>query len=176
MRSNLDELPEMVDLAYSIGIEEVKAVYMTSFSKDLEDEVLWDRVDEVKKIFSKTIERGNRLGVKIKLPYIQGEDVAGDKYHKDCFVGWRDLFIGSDGYIRPCQSISRKMFHISRYDCFQETWNSEEMVNFRSVVNDPEKMWEGCKYCYQSSHSNCNRKTSFLQIGQEFAPSWEEKR
>jgi len=79
---------------------------------------------------------------------LQGKDAASDKYHR------KD----------------------ARYDCFQETWNSEEMVNFRSVVNDPEKMWEGCKYCYQSSHSNCNRKTSFLQIGQEFAPSWEEKR
>ena len=175
MRSNLSELPDMVDLAHRIGIEEVKAVYMTSFSKGLEDEVLWDRADEVKRVFSETIEMGSRLGVKVKLPYIQGEDVAGDKYHKDCFVGWRDLFIGSDGYIRPCQSISRKMFLASRNDCFQETWNSEEMVDFRSVVNDPEKMWEGCKYCYQSSHSNCNRKTSFLQIGQEFAPSWEVK-
>ena len=173
MRSNLSELPDMVDLAHSIGIEEVKAVYMTSFSKSLEEEVLWDNVDQVKRVFSETIERANRLGIKVKLPYIQGEDSAGDKFHKDCFVGWRDLFIGSDGYIRPCQSISRKMFHISRYDSFLEAWNSEEMMDFRSVVNDPDKMWEGCRYCYQSSHSNCNRKRAFLQIGQEFAPSWE---
>jgi radical SAM protein with 4Fe4S-binding SPASM domain len=176
MRSNLNELPDMVDLAHSIGIEEVKAVYMTSFSKNLEDEVLWDSVDDVRRVFSETIEMGNRLGVKVKLPYIQGEDVAGDKYHKDCFVGWRDFFVGSDGYIRPCQSISRKMFHISKYDSFQEAWNSEEMVGFRSVVNDPDKMWKGCKSCYQSSHSNCNRKKAFLQTGQEFAPSWEVER
>ena len=173
MKSNLDELPDMVDLAYNIGIEEVKAVYMTSFSKKLEDEVLWDKVGEVRSVFSETIERGNRLGIKVKLPYIQGEDIAGEKFHKDCFTGWRDFFIGADGYIRPCQSISRKIFHVSRYDSFQEVWNSEELVNFRSGVNVPDKMWEGCKFCYQSSHSNCNRKTSFLQIGQEFAPSWE---
>lgn len=176
MRSNLNELPDMVDLAYDLGIEEVKAVYMTSFSESLKDEVLWNRADEVKSVFSETIERGDKLGIKVKLPYIQGEDVAGDKFHKDCLVGWRDFFIGADGYIRPCQSISRKMFHISRYDSFQEAWNSEEMVNFRSVVNDHDEMWEGCKHCYQSSHANCNRKTSFLQIGQEFAPSWEVER
>ena len=173
MKSNLSELPDMVDLAHSIGIEEVKAVYMTSFTRALEDEVLWDRADEVKRVFSETIERGRRLGVRVKLPYIQGEDVASDKYHKDCFVGWRDLFIGSDGFIRPCQSISRKMFHVSRYDNFQEAWNSDKMMSFRSVVNDPDKMWESCQFCYQSSHSNCNRRTAFLQIGKEFAPSWE---
>jgi radical SAM protein with 4Fe4S-binding SPASM domain len=173
MRSNLAELPDMVDLAYSIGIEEVKAVYMTSFSEDLKDEVLWGRSEEVKSVFSETIERGNRLRINVKLPDIQDEDVAGDKFHKDCFVGWRDFFIGADGYVRPCQSISRKMFHILKYDSFQEAWNSEEMVNFRSVVNDPVEMWDGCKHCYQSSHANFNRKSSFLQIGQEFAPSWE---
>ena len=176
MRSNLCELPGMVDLAHDLGIEEVKAVYMTSFSESLKDEVLWNRAGEVKSAFAETIERGDKLGIKVKLPYIQGEDVAGDKFHKDCFVGWRDFFVGADGVIRPCQSISRKLLHISRYDSFQEAWNSEEMVNFRSVVNDHDEMWEGCKHCYQSSHTNCNRRSSFLQIGQEFAPSWEVER
>jgi len=176
MKSNLNELPDIVDLASDIGIEEVKAVYLTAFSKKLENELLWDCTDNVKKVFSETIERGSKLGIKVKLPYIQGEDIAGDKLHKDCFVGWRDFFVGSDGYVRPCQSNSRKMFHISKYDSFEESWNSSEFINFRSVVNDPEKMLEGCKRCYQSSHANWNRKTSFLQIGQKFAPEWEERR
>lgn len=176
MRSNLDELPDMVDLASDIGIEEVKAVYLTAFSRKLEDELLWDCTDNVKKVYSEAIERGRKLGIKVKLPYIRGEDIAGDKFHKDCFVGWRDFFIGSDGYVRPCQSNSHKMFHISKYDSFEDTWNSDEFVNFRSIVNDPMKMLEECKRCYQSSHANWNRKTAFLQIGQKFAPSWEGKR
>ena len=175
MRSNLDELPDMVDLAYDIGIEEVKAVYLTAFSEKLKDEILWGCADEIKKVFSETVERGNKLGIKIKLPYIQGEDVAGDKYHKDCYVGWRDFFIGSDGYIRPCQSTALKMFHISKYENFQDAWNSNELVNFRSIVNDSQKMWEECKRCYQSSHANWNRETSFLQVGQKFAPNWERR-
>lgn len=176
MRSNLDELPDMIDLASDIGIEEVKAVYLTAFSKKLEEELLWNCTDYVKKVFSETIERGEKLGIKVKLPYVQGEDIAGDKFHKDCFVGWRDFFIGSDGYVRPCQSNSHKMFHISKYDSFEEAWNSDEFINFRSVVNDSEKMWEGCKRCYQSSYANWNKKASFLQIGQKFAPTWEGKR
>ena len=171
MSSNLHELPDMVNLAYDIGIEEVKAVYLTAFSEKLKDEVLWDKKKEVKEVFDETIKRGNKLGINVKLPYIQGEDIAGDKLHKDCFVGWRDFFIGSDGYVRPCQSISQKMFHISKYDSFGEGWNSAEFINFRSVVNDPQRMLEECKRCYQSSHANWNRKTSFLQIGQKFAPN-----
>ncbi|KKR04496.1 MAG: Radical SAM domain protein [Parcubacteria group bacterium GW2011_GWC2_39_14] len=176
MRSNLYELPDMVNLAYDIGIEEVKAVYLTAFSEKLKDEVFWNRAKEVKKVFGETMKRSNKLGINVKLPYIQGEDIAGNKFHKDCYVGWRDFFIGADGYVRPCQSISRKMFHISKYTSFQEAWNSDEMIHFRSVVNDHEKMWEECKRCYQSSHANWNRKTSFLQVGQKFAPDWEGRK
>jgi len=176
MKKNLRELPNMVNLAHSIGLEEVKAVYLTAFNEELKGEVLWGCVDEVRQVFLETIKRGDSLGVKIKLPYVQGEDIAGDKFHKDCYVGWRDFFIGSDGYIRPCQSIAKKMFHISKYENFGEAWNSGEIVNFRSVVNDSKKMWEECKRCYQSSHANWNRETSFLQSGQKFAPSWEGKR
>lgn len=173
MKSNLYELPEMVDLAADIGLEEVKAVYLTAFNRDLADEVLWSSAEDVRKVFSETVKRGESLGIKIKLPYIQGEDIAGEKFHKDCFVGWRDFFIGSDGYIRPCQSIARKLFHSSMYENFKDAWNSAEMTEFRSIVNDGEKMWDECKGCYQSSHANWNKKSSFLQIGQKFAPEWE---
>lgn len=175
MKRNLHELPNMVNLAHSIGLEEVKVVYLTAFNEELKGEVLWGYADEVRQIFLETIKRGDSLGVKIKLPYVQGEDMAGDKYHKDCYVGWRDFFIGSDGYIRPCQSISKKMFHISKYEDFEEAWNSDEMVDFRSIVNDSQKMWEECKRCYQSSHANWNRESAFLQIGQKFAPNWERR-
>ncbi|HHT9105553.1 MAG TPA: radical SAM/SPASM domain-containing protein [Candidatus Wujingus californicus] len=175
MKKNLRELPNMVNLAHSIGLEEVKAVYLTAFNEELKGEVLWGCVDEVRQVFLETIKRGDSLGVKIKLPYVQGEDIAGDKFHKDCYVGWRDFFIGSDGYIRPCQSIAKKTFHISKYENFEEAWNSGEIVNFRSVVNDSKKMWEECKRCYQSSHANWNRETSFLQSGQKFAPDWERR-
>lgn len=173
MKSNLYELPEMIDLAADIGLEEVKAVYLTAFTRELADEVLWSSAEDVRKVFAETVKRGESLGIKIKLPYIQGEDIAGEKFHKDCFVGWRDFFIGSDGYIRPCQSISRKLFHSSMYENFKDAWNSAEMTEFRSIVNDGEKMWDECKGCYQSSHANWNKKSSFLQIGQKFAPEWE---
>ncbi|OGW24266.1 MAG: radical SAM protein [Nitrospirae bacterium GWB2_47_37] len=173
MQSNLCELPEMVDLAAAIGLEEVKAVYLTAFNRELAGEVLWNNADDAGKVFAETIKRGESSGIKIKLPYIQGEDIAGEKFHKDCFVGWRDFFIGSDGHVRPCQSTQRKMFHISKYSDFKQAWNSSEMIGFRSSVNDGDKMWDECKRCYQSSHANWNKKSSFLQIGQKFAPEWD---
>lgn len=174
MRSNLEELPLLVDVAASIGVNEVKGVYLTSFTESLKGEVLWNDVDRIRAVFKETERRGVAAGINIKLPYIQGEDIAEKRYHKECFVSWRDFFIGSDGSVRPCQSNSRKLFDFSRYASFEEAWNSEELSSFRKVVNDPKDMWDECKRCYQSSHANWNMESSFLQIGNTFAPKWEK--
>ncbi|OGW71073.1 MAG: radical SAM protein, partial [Nitrospirae bacterium RIFCSPHIGHO2_02_FULL_40_19] len=71
MKSNLYELPEMVNLAADIGLEEVKAVYLTAFNRDLADETLCDSAEDVRKVFAETVKRGESLGIKIKLPYIK---------------------------------------------------------------------------------------------------------
>ena len=170
---NIEEFPDLVKLAYEIGLEEVKGVYLTVFSENLLGETLYNQKDKVKAIFDKAEKLGEELGVKIKLPYIQGEDVAGDKLHKDCFTAWRDFFVGSDGYIRPCQSNAEKFFKYDKNMSFEDMWNCREYQDFRKNVNTS-SMCAECKRCYQSSHANWNNKSAFIQTGEEFAPTWEK--
>ena len=170
---NIEELPDLVKLAAEIGLDEVKGVYLTVFSQNLLEETLYNKKDKVKTIFEKAEKLGEELGVKIKLPYYQGEDIAGDKAHKDCFTAWRDFFVGSDGYIRPCQSNAEKFFKYDKLSAFEKMWNSQEYQDFRAKVNS-DKMCDECKRCYQSSHANWNKKSSFIQLGEEFAPTWEK--
>lgn len=172
MNSNYTEIPDMVKLTHQIGIEEAKYVYLTVFSEDMLHEVLWDKQHLIKDVFDEAVDLANKLDIKIKLPHLQGQDEAGNKLHKDCFVGWRDFFFGSDGYVRSCQSTSRKLFHIDKYPSFMEMWNSDEMQDSRQRVNDEKTMPRECALCYQSSHCNWNRKEAFIQLGQKFAPDW----
>ena len=81
-------------------------------------------------------------------------------------MGWRDFFLGSDGYVRPCMSTAQKLFHISRYPDFWSMWNAEEYQRHRETVNQ-EGMPVHC--------ANWNKITSFIQIGQNFAPDWDKK-
>ncbi|MDO4571286.1 MAG: radical SAM protein [Planctomycetia bacterium] len=171
MESNIDELPGLVRLAAEIGLEEVKGVYLTAFSPDLLHETLHNQRDRVEKCFGEATKIAEELGIKIKLPYLQGDDVAGEQYHKNCYVAWRDFFIGADGFVRPCQSIPRTFFKFESAEHFEQLWNSEEFQNFRACVNE-ECMCNECKRCYQSSHANWNRESAFIQIGEEFAPTW----
>ena len=170
---NIEELPALVKLASDIGLDEVKGVYLTVFSENLLSETLYNQKDKVRRIFEKTEQLGEQLGIKIKLPYLQDEDIAGSNYHKDCFVAWRDFFFCSFGYVRPCQSNAEKFFKYDKNIPFESMWNSKEYQDFRNSVNK-ETMCDECKRCYQSSHANWNNKTSFIQTGEEFAPTWEK--
>lgn len=178
MERNIRELPKMVELAHSLNMQEVKVVFLTAFSQDMLPEVLYNKQELVRNVFNDTIKKAINLGIKLKLPYIQGEDIAGDKYHKDCFTPWRDFFIGSDDSIRPCQSTSLKLGKFSEFESFEAAWNNAAFQKIRKEVNmnvarDGHSMPIQCKLCYQSSHANWNRKESFIQIGQAFAPDWE---
>ncbi len=170
---NIAELPDLIRLAADIRLDEVKGVYLTVFSENLLGETLYNKKEKVKEIFEKAELLGEELGIKIKLPYLQGEDIAGEKYHKDCFTAWRDFFVGSDGYIRPCQSSAEKFFKYDKNISFMDMWNRKEYQEFRNRVNNND-MREECKRCYQSSHANWNNKIAFIQTGEEFAPSWEK--
>ncbi|PKM82386.1 MAG: radical SAM protein [Firmicutes bacterium HGW-Firmicutes-14] len=172
MRSNIHELPDLVRLASEIGLEEVKAVYLTVFTENLLGETLWGSDKTIRQNFDQAASLAQSLGIKIKLPHLPGEDPAKERFHKDCFVSWRDFYVGSDGYIRPCQSTSLKLFPVNKYNSFNEMWNSDEYQRFRSRVNNLENMPKECKRCYQSSHANWNRRDSFLQINNQYAPEW----
>lgn len=175
MMRNIHELPAMVTLAHDIGIPEVKVVYLTIFHESLAHESLYGKQDLVKGIFAEAKELALKLNINLKLPEIQGEDNAGTLPHKPCAFPWRDMYIGSDGYIRPCQSSSTKLLKISDFGSFEEIWNSPQMQEFRSRVNDPETMPKSCRMCYQSTCANWNQKHSFLQLGHDFAPVWEKE-
>ena len=176
MKDNLHELPLVVELAHSIGIEEVKAVYLTAFSEEMAPMVLCDRQEEVKAVFTEATALARRYDILLKLPYLQGEDPAGKAPHKPCFVGWRDFFLGSDGFVRPCQSTAQKLLCIEDYPDFMSMWNSPEYQTFRAEVNREDSMPARCTICYQSSYANWNRRSSFLQneVTSEFAPSWQK--
>ena len=172
MVSNIAQLPDMVRLAKDVGIEEVKAVYLTAFSEEMKKEILYNKQDIVSDSFDKAVELARDLDILIKLPHIQGEDPGGSVSHKPCYVGWRDVFLGADGYFRPCQSTALTFCHISEVRDFEDVWNSDKYMAFRKAVNDEASMPEECRSCYQSSHANWNMEYAFDQTSKVFSPNW----
>ena len=102
-----------------------------------------------------------------------GEDPAGAALHRPCYVPWRDFFLGSDGYVRPCMSTSQKLFRFDAGADFFDLWNAPEFQRLRETVNREGAMPAQCARCYQSSHCNWNLRSSYLQVGEDFSPEWE---
>jgi radical SAM protein with 4Fe4S-binding SPASM domain len=175
MCSNFHEIPALVMLADKIGIEEVKVVFLTAFNSAMESEVLFGKMYEVKQIFDEAINIAAELNVRLKLPHIQGEDPSGSSNHKSCYTAWRDLFIGSDGFVRPCMSTPIKFFHIDECKDFDAMWNHASYQHFRKIINNAEIEPDSCKHCYQSSFANWNRDHAFIQTGLIFSPEWKMK-
>ncbi len=173
MKKNLNEFPKIVQLAAEIGLDEAKGVFLTVFDEAMASESLYNSMNEVKEVFDEAYRIASDTGVKLKIPHLCGEDPAKDAYHKPCYTAWRDFFLGSDGYVRPCMSTPLKFFHIDNYETFDEMWNSAELIDFRKNVNEDSSMNISCKRCYQSSFANWNRKNSFYQAGVDFSPEWE---
>jgi len=171
MKSNLRELPAMVEMTAEVGLEELKVVYLTAFSGPLAREALLDCQGEVAQAFDLAALRAQELGVLLKLPYVQGRDPAGDAPHRACFSSYRDFFLGSDGFVRPCMSTPDKFFKFSPDTDFMGLWNSEPYINHRKTVNSRE-MCGNCRKCYQSTHCNWNRRGSYVQTDAQFAPEW----
>ena len=174
MRKNLHEIPDVVRLAHQIGLEEVKVVYLTAFSETMQQEILWNRQEQVKKVFRQAMAVAEQLNIRLKLPHIQSEDIAGEAFHKPCYTVWRDLFLGSDGYVRPCMSTPVKLFHIDDCDNFGAIWNHTGFRHFRSIINRGDCESVSCRKCYQSSFANWNQKHAFIQTGMEFSPRWDQ--
>lgn len=173
MEENLAELPELVRLAGEIGLDEVKAVYLTAFDEAMAPQALYGKRARVEEVFQRAAEAGEKCGVALKLPHLEGEDPAGEFAHKPCYTAWRDFFLGSDGYVRPCMSTAEKLFPIRRYADFADMWNAPEYQRHRAAVNK-DGMTPACRNCYQSSYANWNKRESFLQIGKQFSPDWEQ--
>ena len=173
MKSNIEELSDLVKLASDVGVDEVKVVYLTAFNKLLAHEVLWDEKEKTKEIFNKAEELADKLNISLKLPYLIGEDPAKDKAHKECYVAWRDFFVGSDDYIRPCMSTNVEFFKYNKDVDFKTMWNDKKFIEYREKVNT-ENMDKMCRHCYQSSFCNWNKKHSFIQIDESFSPDWNK--
>jgi radical SAM protein with 4Fe4S-binding SPASM domain len=168
MQRNIHELTELITICGDIGIPEVKVVYLTVFQESLLNESLIDKQDIVRRVFDDASQRAQEIGVHLKLPEIQGECEAGTLRHKQCPFPWRDLFIGSDGFIRLCQSSASKLGNIMEFKSFDELWNSKEMQMSRRHINDDVRMPYQCLNCYHSTCANWNIRNSFIQIKNDF--------
>jgi radical SAM protein with 4Fe4S-binding SPASM domain len=162
MRQNVHQLVRMVDLADALDLPEVRVCFLTVFHQRLLKESLFDTyyMDKYFTIAAQAQKRAKELGVRLRLPVFEENAEAP---HRRCMFPFTTMFIAANGDMRPCQSTSQVLGHIS--DDLQADWNLPEYQKIRGTVNsdDISGMPHQCQDCYQTNVANFHQKHAHIQ-------------
>jgi MoaA/NifB/PqqE/SkfB family radical SAM enzyme len=147
MRRNISELPELVDLASSLGVMEVIVVHLQEYGLTKGESVASETA-LTGPVFDEAARKARELGVLLRLPATSGQacaaPLAGDLV-RDCLDPWLSPFISVDGEVRPCCISARSMGSLKEKD-FWEIWRSREYEEFRAAMKSASPP-EECRDC-----------------------------
>lgn len=165
MRENIAQLPRLVELVGSLGVEAFTAEHLPGMMDEaalprnyrpVRDFVLWQmptREDRpaMKKSFEECMKLGRRNGVEVTLPPLR--PAPGDGGDKACEWPWREAFVSSSGKMIPCPNVGtpdRCHMGDAASDGVASVWNGPRFNEFRSklVDGDPPEI---CRHCSRTS-------------------------
>jgi radical SAM protein with 4Fe4S-binding SPASM domain len=153
---NLNEIPDIIDLAYSLGVRvvNIQSVY-TNDGRELKHHA---EFAEKQLLLAKN--RGEKLGMlEVDIPNIAAllpaeNNNGGKKQSADmtyCNDPWKTVNIGNDGKLYACcYGFTIPMLGDLRESDFDEIWNGKQYQSLRATVNSPEP-WPECRICYQKN-------------------------
>ncbi len=140
-RSNLHELPDVVQLAAGVGAVSVGVVPLVPYQGlDMSDQVLEMDSEEVVSVMDEARARASRLGVEL-VPAAPDGEGGGCPYLSD----W--VYIDPQGRVNPCPywDTSRPLGNLSRQS-FAEIWDGEPYRLLRESV-DQGRLRGNCLQC-----------------------------
>ncbi len=182
MRSNLEELPQLVRLAHELGAEGVSAMHLTPFDRlQLEDELLDAQPERCNAVLEATRAEAVRLGVPVALP--EPFDVAGlaprglkddppegflfpsaERAKSSCPFPWQFVGIDPYGKVVPCGWwYTRAPMGDSRTQSFDEIWNGAPWRELRRE-HSTGALQEPCLSCPAAGMGSCDNPRSFDSV------------
>jgi radical SAM protein with 4Fe4S-binding SPASM domain len=164
MRQNLEELPDLIDLASRYAVEEV---YVQQLSHDFgessftekfqplhayvdEQTLLYEEPGRVEQYFQEARSRAAQMGIGLRLPPTSPRlHAPGTPGPKRCDWPWTSAYISFQGYMMPCCMVSTPElinFGLVNHNNLEEIWNSTEYTNFRQQLSS-EKPHPMCSAC-----------------------------
>ncbi len=101
MRSNIDEFPDFLRLAQSVGVEIVYVRHLMAFTPEMETESLWHERERFNAVRSDWIALAKELGINhFFLPEPFGTEEVGERRH--CSIPWRGAGVLGNGDVLAC--------------------------------------------------------------------------
>jgi MoaA/NifB/PqqE/SkfB family radical SAM enzyme len=158
---NIENLPDFIELAAVLGVDQVICNYMTIFhSKHLKLSCYFKQ-EITNASFEKAEELSHKLKIPLKLPPRFGLSSQTDKKHI-CSDPWKYFYVENETSVLPCCYAGDNFGYLEKVD-FQTIWNGPDYKDLRScLVKGLAHRW--CKYCYKYRSKNVNDIRSHINF------------
>jgi len=162
---NIESLPDFVELAASLGVDEVICNYLTVFHYAHLKLSCFFKQELTNINFKKAEEVAQKLNMPIKLPPRFGIKSQTNKTHL-CSAPWKYFYVENEGSILPCCYAGDHIGYLDQAD-FETFWNGTPYKWLRkSLIEGPIHEW--CKYCYKHNSQNVNDIRSHVSSRLDF--------
>jgi len=150
---NIENLPDFVELAAALGVDEVICNYMTIFHSAHLKLSCYFKQEITNASFEKAEELARKLNIPIKLPPRFGLNTQTNKKHL-CSDPWKYFYVENETSVLPCCYAGSHLGYLEKVD-FEIIWNGNGYKELRNcLVQGPTHEW--CKHCYRHRSENIN--------------------
>jgi len=189
MKNNIHELPEFIDLAAKLGVEEVQCQHMVIFVEGIKGEALIFDKERSNLYISQAKDRASRHGIRFYHPplFDIGEQhtetksvldgkiwLQEDQYDYErkthpilqdgmqlCTDPWRKLYIDWQGLVFPCCVWKEEPLGDLRTSSFLEIWESIRYRELRMGLTTG-KLGKSCAECSVITGGDVNNEQSYF--------------
>lgn len=148
---NIEDLPNFIELAASLGGDCVQCNYLTIFESAHLKLSCFFMQEVTNDIFDKAMQRAAELGIALKIP---PKFAARDYLKTTCSDPWKNIYVDTEGAVLPC-CYSGEHFGELKDDGIISIWNNSNFQRIRADLNSGNAI-AMCKYCLNNNPANVN--------------------
>ncbi len=158
---NIENLPDFVEFAAGLGVDEVICNYLTIFNLSHLKLSCFFKQEVTNESFKKAEELAKKLNFRLRLPLYFGVDSQYGKIPL-CSDPWKYCYIENEGSVLPCCYAGGHFGYLGEAD-FETIWNGANYKHLRSsLVKGPNHEW--CNYCLKYCGKNVNDLRSHINF------------
>ena len=165
---NIENLPDFIELAAGLGVDQVICNYMTIFHSTHLKLSCYFKQEITNASFEKAEELSRKLKIALKLPPRFGVNNQINEKHL-CSDPWKYSYVENETSVLPCCYAGSHFGYLEKVD-FQTILNGTDYKDLRNcLARGLAHRW--CKYCYKCRSKNVNDIRSHIN----FRPGSQEK-
>ncbi len=143
---NIAQLPDIVRMAYRLGVERVKAQHMIACNLSGRKRTLWFHQEIANQYLEEAEALAKELGLESKFPRRFGKEKRRKEGRKICHFLWQEGWVQVDGTVISCCHPKHMVMGNAFEKGFASVWNGEEYQDLRKKLNTAKEP-AACKTC-----------------------------